>query len=970
MSKGKFPEVGSYPNFKEIADKWLAYWEEGEFVNKLMEKNSNGPNYSFIDGPITANNPMGVHHAWGRTLKDVIQRFKALQGFNQRLQNGFDCQGLWVEVETEKALGLKSKKDIEDYGLDNFSRKCRERVTKYAGIIEQQSKVLGQWMDWSNSYFTMSDENIQSIWHFLKVCNDKGMLYKGARVMQWCARCGTSLSQHELMDSYREMVHKAIYLKFPIIGEENKNFLVWTTTPWTLSSNVAIAVNPDERYVEVSNEGEILILAEEAVPALDGDHEVLDVMMGSELEGKEYKGPFDELKAQSGVKHRVLLWDEVGAEEGTGIVHIAPGCGQEDYELAKEHDLPAICPIDENGVFIKGFEPLTGKSVFETNDEIFENLRQKGLAYKVHDYEHRYPECWRCHEEIVFRLVNEWFLAVPKLRDLMLEETKKVNWKPKFGEKLMDDWLNALGDWCISRKRYWGLPLPFYVCKNDHFQIVSSKEELLEKAVDKDAELPELHRPWIDEIKIKCPECEEEMSRVREVGDCWLDAGIVPYSTLEYRNDRDFWEKWFPSELVLEMREQVRLWFYSLLVMSCVLEGKAPFNSVVMYERVVDENGDAMHRSKGNVIWFDEAIEKMGADVMRWVYSAQNPRFDLRFGYGAAKQPTRLLAILWNVYRFFITYASVDQPDLDPEATPKSDDVLDRWMISRLNSSLASFTDHMEKFEVCDTTRILDELIQDLANWYIRRSRRRFWKAESSEKKKQAYDVLYHVLNSITKMLAPLTPFLAEEIYQNLVRSVDESSPESVHLTDFPITDPELVDEKLEEEMLLLRRITEIGLSVRAENKLKTRQPLAKARVFIDDSDLNEDLRDILLEELNIKTYDEEFWGNFVEEDYDGHNLKILLDTELTKELRDEGFVRELVRRVQRLRKEKDLHVEDKIRLFVEDGTGRVAEVLGQWEDYLRRETLSEEVLLEKHEEMKAYTIGDKEISIAIEKSS
>jgi isoleucyl-tRNA synthetase len=404
--------------------------------------------------------------------------------------------------------------------------------------------------------------------------------------------------------------------------------------------------------------------------------------------------------------------------------------------------------------------------------------------------------------------------------------------------------------------------------------------------------------------------------------------------------------------------------------MSCVLEKRAPFNSVVMYERVVDENGEAMHRSKGNVIWFDEAIKKMGADVMRWVYSTQNPRFDLRFGYGAAQQPTRLLSILWNVYRFFVTYASVDQPELDPGAPPKSDDVLDRWMISRLNSGLISFTDYMEKFEICDTTKIMDGLIQDLANWYIRRSRRRFWKAESSEQKKQAYDVLYHILNTIIKMLAPLTPFLAEEMYQNLVRSVDDSSPESVHLTEFPVANPDLVDEKLEEEMLLLRRVTEMGLSVRAENKLKTRQPLAKVRVFIDDDDLNESLRDILLEELNIKSYDESFYGDFTEEDYEDHNLKVLLDTELTKELRDEGFVRELVRRVQRLRKEKDLHVEDKIRLFVEDKTGTVSEILDQWQDYLKRETLSAEVLLETHEELKSYRIGEKDISIAIEKLS
>lgn len=969
MKEGNFTAVGSYPNFKEIADRWLEYWEREDLVSKLMEKNSKKPNYSFIDGPITANNPMGVHHAWGRTLKDIIQRFKAMQGYNQRLQNGFDCQGLWVEVETEKDLGLKTKKDIEDYGLENFSRKCRERVMKYAAIIEDQSKKLGQWMDWPNSYFTMSDENIESIWHFLKTCNEDGLLYKGHRVMPWCARCGTSLSQHELMDSYREMVHKAIYLKLPIVGEENRFFLVWTTTPWTLSSNVALAVNPDEEYVEILNQGSKLILAEAMISAIDGEYEILSKYMGSELEGTEYAGPFDELSAQKGVKHTVVPWEEVG-REGTGIVHIAPGCGQEDFELGDEHDLPAICPIDENGVFLKGFEPLTGKSVFETNEVIFESLTKKGMVYKIHDFEHRYPDCWRCHEEIVFRLVNEWFLAVPKLKELMLDETAKVNWKPAFGKKLMEDWLNAMGDWCISRKRYWGLPLPFYECKNGHFVLISTKKELLERATSKDASLPELHRPWIDDIKIKCSECDGEMARIPEVGDCWLDAGIVPYSTLDYLKEREFWNQWFPSELVLEMREQVRLWFYSLLVMSCVLEKEAPFRSVVMYERVVDEKGEAMHRSKGNVVWFDDAIEKMGADVMRWVYSSQNPRFDLRFGYAAAKQANRVLTILWNAYRFFATYASVDQPDLDPKSIPRSEDSLDRWMISRLNHSLSSFTNHMEDFDIDEATDVLEDLIMDLANWYIRRSRRRFWKEESSELKKQAYDTLYYVLITIAKMLAPIAPFVSEEIYQNLVRSVDDSSSESVHLSSFPAANEELVDEELEWEMFLLRRAAEMCLSIRADKKLKTRQPLARVKVLMNHVDLSENLRNLLLEEINVKEYDLSFSGDFVEDSPEDYNIKIWLDTTLTKELQDEGFARELVRRVQRMRKDKDLHVEDRIRLYVTDDSKTVGGVLEQWEDYVKRETLSEEIFLQSRDDSRTYKIGDKDVAISIEKVS
>jgi isoleucyl-tRNA synthetase len=765
------------------------------------------------------------------------------------------------------------------------------------------------------------------------------------------------------------MVHKAIYLKLPIVGEENRFFLVWTTTPWTLSSNVALAVNPDEEYVEIFNQGSKLILAEAMISAIDGEYEELGKYMGSELEGMEYTGPFDELSAQKGVKHTVVPWEEVG-REGTGIVHIAPGCGQEDFELGDEHDLTAICPIDENGVFLKGFEPLTGKSVFQTNEVIFDSLTKKGMVYKIHDFEHRYPDCWRCHEEIVFRLVNEWFLAVPKLKELMLDETAKVNWKPAFGKKLMEDWLNAMGDWCISRKRYWGLPLPFYECKNGHFVLISSKKELLERATREDASLPELHRPWIDDIKIKCSECEEEMARIPEVGDCWLDAGIVPYSTLDYLEDKEFWNQWFPSELVLEMREQVRLWFYSLLVMSCVLEKKAPFNSVVMYERVVDEKGEAMHRSKGNVIWFDDAIEKMGADVMRWVYCAQNPRFDLRFGYSAGKQAARVLSILWNVYRFFVTYASVDKPDLDMDRAPKVDDALDRWIISRLNSTLSSATQFMDDYNVQESARLLEEFVLDLANWYVRRSRRRFWKAESDEQKKQAYDVLYHVLVTTTKMLAPIAPFLSEELYQNLVLSVDSSSPESVHLSEFPVASPEIIDEKLEGEMVLLRRLAEMGLSIRGEKKLKTRQPLGRIRVLINDVDLPEYLRNLLLEELNIKKYDEAFSGDFVEDDYEGSSLKILLDTDLTKELMDEGFVRELVRRVQRLRKEKDLHVEDRIRLFVEDEKKTIGEILDQWQDYIKQETLSEEVLLKHQEDSKEYRIGDRKVTIAIQKIS
>ncbi|UCD93191.1 MAG: class I tRNA ligase family protein, partial [Methanobacteriota archaeon] len=686
------------------------------------------------------------------------------------------------------------------------------------------------------------------------------------------------------------------------------------------------------------------------------------------LEGMEYVGPFDQLPAQSEVLHEVVLLEEVG-REGAGIVHIAPGCGQEDFELGERYGLPAISPIDEHGVFLKGFEPLTGKSVFDTNEEIFDSLSRKGTLYKIHDYEHRYPECWRCHEEIVFRLVDEWFLAVPKVRQLLLDEVDKVEWKPAFGRKLMKDWLAAMEDWCISRKRYWGLPLPFYECKNGHLDVISSKKELFERAIDGNEAIPELHRPWIDRVKIRCRECREEMTRIPEVGDCWLDAGIVPFSTLNYLDDRDHWNEWFPSELVLEMREQVRLWFYSLLVMSCVLEGRAPFKSVVMYSRVVDEDGEAMHRSKGNVIWFDEAIERMGADVMRWVYCSQNPRVDLRFGYSSGKQAVRLLSILWNVYRFFMTYASVDRPSLDPTVVRKCDGVLDRWIVSRLNSTLTSVAESLNDYQVYEATKPLEDFILDLANWYVRRSRRRFWKTESDEQKTQGYSVLFHVLLSTSKMLASFTPFLSEEIYQGLIGMAGQSLSASVHLCDYPAHDRNFIEMKLEEEMAVVRKFVEMGLSLRSKMKLRVRQPLVRLRAMIDDAELMDYLRDLLLEELNVKEYDENLKCDCIEEEFGPPHLKIWLDTTISEELMDEAFVRDLVRRVQRMRKEKDLHVEDRIYLYVEDKDTYLAEILSQWKDYIMQETYSERILTQSRKNTVPLEIAGRTVFVAIERS-
>src|SRR3989344_1565083 len=627
----------------KIEHEILDFWRKNKIFDKVRKKIKGKKHFSFIDGPITANNKMGVHHAWGRTYKDVYQRFKALQGYDQRFQNGFDCQGLWLEVETEKEFKFNSREDIEDYGLDSFSKACRKRVEKFSNIQTEQSIRLGQWMDWKNSYFTMSDENIESIWYFLKKCHEKGWLYKGTKVLPWCIRCGTSSSQHEMSEGeYAEIVHPSIYVKAKLKNKKNEYLLVWTTTEWTLSSNVAIAVNPDLNYSMVKKDDEIFYLLESNLEKLGGDYLILDTLKGSEMLGWEYESFYPEIEVQKNIKHKVVAWDEVGEQEGTGLVHIAPTCGAEDYDLGKKLKLPLIhSALDEEGVYKEGFGWLSGKKVNkQLKKEITEDLDKRKILYKLENYKHRYPVCWRCSEELLFRMSSEWFIRADEIRPLMKKEAKKVKWEPEHVGKLMQDWLDNMGDWNIGRKRFWGLPLMFYECKCGNLEIIGSLKELREKAIDKKLvdSLPELHRPWIDNIKIKCSKCKNESSRIKEVGDCWLDAGIVPFSTLKYFSDKTYWKKWFPAELVIEMRAQVRLWFYSLLFMSVTLEGKSPYKNIFAYEEVMDEKGEAMHKSKGNAIWFDDAVEKMGADVMRWIYCNQDPMFNLKFGYSIAEE--------------------------------------------------------------------------------------------------------------------------------------------------------------------------------------------------------------------------------------------------------------------------------------------------------------------------------------------
>jgi isoleucyl-tRNA synthetase len=1027
-----FKPVVTKVDFPVLETEILRWWEETKAFETLVAQNAGGPKWRFIDGPITANNPMGVHHAWGRTYKDLWHRYKAMQGFTTRHQNGFDGQGLWVEVEVEKELGFRSKRDIEAFGIDRFVERCKERVRRFAAIQTEQSKRMGYWMDWGNSYHTMSDENNYGVWGFLKRCYENGWIYRGTDVMPWCPRCGTGLSQQEIVtEGYVEVTHPAVTVCFPLRGRPNEALLVWTTTPWTLTSNVAAAVGPDLVYARVKQGDSVYFLSRDVLNrVLTGSYECLGEITGREMEGWTYDGPFDDLPAEqaSGAveAHRVILWEEVGAEEGTGIVHIAPGCGAEDFALSQRYHLPVLAPLDESGVYADGFGCLTGRAVETVAEEIFAELRRKRLLYRVDPYAHRYPHCWRCHAELVFRLVDEWYIRMDPLREPMMNATRQIRWLPSFGRERELDWLRHMRDWMISKKRYWGLALPIWQCSRcDSFEVMGSKEELQQRAVEGwdlfEGHSP--HRPWIDAVKIRCCQCGDPSSRVQEVGNPWLDAGIVPFSTLRYRDDPAFWAEWFPADFITEsFPGQFRNWFYSLLAMSAALENRPPFNTVLGFATVLGEDGREMHKSWGNAIEFNEAADRAGADTMRWTYVTHRPESNLLFGFHVLDDARRRFIIpLWNVYAFFVNYARLDgwTPDSpllageghgggvqqrDPLAP------LDRWVLARLQQVMAEATAGLDDYDAYRASTSLERFVDDLSNWYVRRSRRRFWRAGSDADKAAAYATLYHVLVTLVKLLAPFMPFLTETIYQNLVRSVESAAPESVHHTRWPKSEARWHDEGLIQDMGLAMRVAALGRAARNAAGIKLRQPLSRAIVATREPARLSQLRDLVADELNVKELelvtDETAivehhllpnsqtlgprlgplfpkvrqalqsvdtaavvralqagrpWKLTVDDQEieltpdeirvqttprpglavaNEGDLTVAVDTRLTPALSQEGLAREAVRRVQELRKNAGLEMDDRIHLYY-TATPDLASALQAHAKYLQDETLA-----------------------------
>jgi isoleucyl-tRNA synthetase len=819
-----------------LEEEILNFWRQSQAFEKLRELRRDSPLFRFVDGPITANNPMGVHHAWGRTLKDVFLRYKAMTGHSAKYQNGFDCQGLWVEVEVERALGFNGKPDIERFGLANFSRQCRERVETYARVISDQSIRLGMWMDWDHSYFTYHDSNILGIWAFLKECHRRGWLYQKGLPMPWCWRCGTSLSEHEMAGSHKDLEHLSVYVMAPLKATPSRRLLLWTTTPWTLAANVAAAVNPELTYIEVSSAhwNYTLILGKEALGKLREFHPaVVREIPGSELLDLEYEPFFPELPQQSEIEHRVVPWNQVDAVEGSGIVHIAPGCGREDHELGLDLGLPAISPVDGNGNYLPDFGWLGSKHASEVAQDISYALKEAGKLLKAEMYKHSYPVCWRCKTELIFRLVNEWFISCEEIRPLMLDAARTVTWMPEHIGKSMEDWLTNMSDWCISRKRYWGLPLPFYICPDcGELTVVGSREELRQLAVDPAVvdQLPELHRPWIDDVRIRCPKCSSETPRVIEVGDCWLDAGIVPYSTLGYFEDRAAWERAYPAEWVSEMREQVRLWFYSMLFMSVTLSGRSPYQKVLSYESVVSEEGTRFSKT-GFMIQFDDAVNKVGADPMRYLFCSRPVTVNMRFSYNLADMAARKIADLWNIYVFLVNYAVIDKPDLTQAVPEESLQVTDRWLLARTAAMLEDTKRGYEAYDTPTIVRDVEAYLDEVSNWYVRVSRRRFWRDGHEADKRAAYSTLLAALRATVQVLSPVIPFVTERIWQNAVRGLDPHAAESVHHAEWPVVPAGWRNDPLVRRTETVRNAISLGLKVRAQAQIRVRQPLHAAYV-------------------------------------------------------------------------------------------------------------------------------------------
>ncbi len=852
-----YKSVSDSMNFSEREKEVLKFWKENDIFNKSIEERKEGKTFTFFDGPPTANGKPHIGHVLTRAIKDLIPRYKTMKNYSVLRKAGWDTHGLPVELEVEKMLGINGKPEIEKFGIDKFNEECKKSVWKYKTEWEQMSDKIGYWADMKNPYITYNDNYIESVWWAIKTIWEKGLLYKGHKIVPYCPRCGTSLSSHEVSQGYKEVKEKSVYVKFPVKGRDNVYLLAWTTTPWTLPSNAALTVNPNINYIEAEVDGEILILSEELAPKVIEEYKTVKTMKGSELFGLEYNRIFD--FADTNKKAWYVVTDDfVTTTDGTGIVHTAPAFGEDDAKVGRKYDLPFIQAVDSKGCFPEYVKPWAKMFVKDADPLIIKHLKQRGLVYSVKEHSHTYPFCWRCDTPLLYYALDTWFIEVTKVKEQLIKNNNSINWIPEnIKNGRMGNFLNNVVDWGLSRSRYWGTPLPVWECECGHFHVVGSKEELRELGKDVGENI-ELHRPYVDKISIECPKCHKPMKRVTDVIDCWFDSGSMPFAQWHYPfENKDIFQKNFPADFISEAIDQTRGWFYTLLVISTLLFDKAPFKNCIVLGHVNDKNGIKMSKHKGNVISPDVVLNKQGADAVRWYFYINSaPWLPNRFYEEAVNETQRkFMGTLWNVYSFYVLYANIDKFNpLDYDIKKLKLSLMDKWILSRLNTLIAEVDDNLNNYKIVESARGIQNFVDELSNWYVRRGRERYWKNSVTDDKVSAYVTLYTVLTTLSKLIAPFVPFISEQIYQNLVLSLDKSAPRSVHLCDYPVCDKSFIDNEIEKNMESVLDIVSLGRACRNSASIKNRQPLSKMYVYSEQkNNLPQEYIELIKDELNIK---------------------------------------------------------------------------------------------------------------------
>lgn len=1046
-----YEKVETNLNFVEREKKTESFWKENNIFEKSIESRRQGETYTFYDGPPTANGKPHIGHVLTRVIKDMIPRYRTMKGYQVPRKAGWDTHGLPVELEVEKLLGLDGKEQIEEYGLEPFIEHCKESVWKYKGMWEDFSSTVGFWADMDDPYVTYHNDFIESEWWALKEIWNKKLLYKGFKIVPYCPRCGTPLSSHEVAQGYKDVKEKSAIAKFPVKGED-AFILAWTTTPWTLPSNVALCVNPDETYVKVESEGSIYYLAEALLNTVLGEdnYKILETYKGKELEYKEYEPLFpfaDEICERQKKKAFFVTCDNyVTLTDGTGVVHIAPAFGEDDASVGRKYDLPFVQLVDSKGEMTKETD-WEGTFCKQADPLILQSLEDKGLLFLAPNFEHSYPHCWRCDTPLIYYARESWFIKMTAVKDDLIKNNNTINWIPEsIGKGRFGDWLENVQDWGISRNRYWGTPLNVWECDCGHMHSIGSIAELKELS-DNCPDNIELHRPFIDAVTIKCSECGKDMHRVPEVIDCWFDSGAMPFAQHHYPfENKEVFEQQFPAKFISEAVDQTRGWFYSLLAESTLLFNKAPYENVIVLGHVQDENGQKMSKSKGNAVDPFDALNEYGADAIRWYFYINSaPWLPNRFhGKAVVEGQRKFMGTLWNTYAFFVLYANIDEFDATkysleynkPESYEKLP-VMDKWLLSKLNTVVKTVDNSLESYKIPEAARALQEFVDDMSNWYVRRSRERFWAKGMEQDKINAYMTLYTALVTVSKAAAPMIPFMTEDIYQNLVRSIDKTAPESIHLCDFPKVIEEHIDLELEKNMDAVLDIVVMGRACRNTANIKNRQPIGK--MFVKASfELPEFYVDIIRDELNVKSVQftddvREFTsysfkpqlktvgpkygkllnqirealsnlnGNeamdevkadkqlkldingekvvLLEEDLlidtaqtegyvsDSNNdITVVLDTNLTKELIEEGFVRELISKIQTMRKEAGFEVMDKISVYHKDND-KIADIFDRYRDKIMSEVLAQDIIAgDTDGYSKEWSINGETVFIGVEK--